>query len=82
MADRVVPGTVALRSKDFLERCREGEAGKPEGLEQTLYVVRQLERGNTILDVYIEDIVILFAFVQLFPARANRVDDLANLLPT
>ena len=48
-------------------------------LAGTVDVVGQLQRWESILKVNMEDIV--FALIQLLPARCNCINNLANLLP-
>lgn len=52
-----------------------------QGLPLTRDVVGELERRNALRDVNIEDVVVLFSLEQLFSTRADRVDDLPDLLP-
>jgi ABC-type uncharacterized transport system YnjBCD permease subunit len=50
-------------------------------MKQTISVIRKLERGNSVLDVDVEDIVILLPLVKLLASRTDSIDYLAYFLP-
>ena len=58
-----------------LDELEEAQAGRTTG------VVRQLEGGLALGNVDVKDVVVLDPVEQLLAARANGVDDLADLLP-
>lgn len=44
-------------------------------------VVGELQRRCTLLHIYIEYVVVFFTIIELFTARANGINDFADLLP-
>lgn len=50
--------------------------------ERTVSVVGKFKWGDAILNVDVKYIVVFLALVKLFSARAHRVHDLTDLLPT
>lgn len=47
----------------------------------TVDIVRKFEWGNSILDVNIEDVVVLFPLVKLLASRADGINDFPYFLP-
>ncbi len=65
---------------DFLDlNMRSRQPGRIARL--TGNIVRKLQRRNTVLDVHVKDVVKFLAFIQLFSALADCIDNIPDLLP-